>query len=270
MPTSALALALAAAVLHAVWNLMLAGARDPQAAAAVAVPVSAVVCAPLAAIWWDLDAAALPFVAASSALEVAYFALLAASYTRAEMSVVYPLARGLAPVLVLVGAIAVTDAATSPAQVLGVLLVALGIVLVRGLRRGRGVGFAVAIACCIAAYTVVDKHGVEHASPLAYLELITLFSGIAYAVGFVAIRGPAPVRAAADVRSIVAGVAAFAAYALVLSALQLAAAAPVAAVRETSVVVATGLAALVLGERVTRWRLAGAALVAGGIALLAL
>jgi drug/metabolite transporter (DMT)-like permease len=62
----------------------------------------------------------------------------------------------------------------------------------------------------------------------------------------------------------------FVAYALVLAALERAPAAPVAAVRETSVVIATGLAAPFLQERVTRWRLAGAALVAGGIALLTL
>ena len=257
-------------MLHAVWNLLLAGARDPEAAAAVALPISAVICAPLAAIWWELDAAALPFVAASSALELAYFALLAASYSRAQLSVVYPLARGLAPVLVLVAAVSLTGAGTSAAQVLGVVLVGLGVLLVRGLRRGQGVGFGVAIACCIASYTVVDKHGLEHASPLAYLELITLFTGISYAAGFVAIRGVAPLRAAAGVRSIGAGLAAFAAYGLVLAALQLASAASVAAVRETSVVVATGLAALVLHEHVTRWRVAGAALVAAGIALLAL
>jgi drug/metabolite transporter (DMT)-like permease len=257
-------------VLHAVWNLLLAGARDPEAAAAVALPVSAVICAPLAVIWWELDAAALPFLAASSALELAYFALLAASYRRAELSVVYPLARGLAPVLVLVAAVSLTGAGTSATQVLGVVLVGLGIVLVRGLRRGQGVGFGVAIACCIASYTVVDKHGLEHASPLAYLELITLFTGISYAAGFVAIRGAAPLRAAAGVRSIGAGLASFAAYGLVLAALQIASAASVAAVRETSVVVATGLAALVLREQVTRWRVAGAALVAAGVALLAL
>jgi drug/metabolite transporter (DMT)-like permease len=257
-------------VLHAVWNLLLAGARDPEAAAAVALPVSAVICAPLAVIWWELDAAALPFLAASSALELAYFALLAASYRRAELSVVYPLARGLAPVLVLVAAVSLTGAGTSATQVLGVVLVGLGIVLVRGLRRGQGVGFGVAIACCIASYTVVDKHGLEHASPLAYLELITLFTGISYAAGFVAIRGAAPLRAAAGVRSIGVGLASFAAYGLVLAALQIASAASVAAVRETSVVVATGLAALVLREQVTRWRVAGAALVAAGVALLAL
>jgi drug/metabolite transporter (DMT)-like permease len=255
-------------VLHAVWNLLLAGARDPQAAAAVALPVSVVICAPIAAFWWDLDAAVWPYLAASSVLELAYFALLAASYSRAELSVVYPLARGLAPVLVLVGAVAFTGAGTSAAQVLGVVLVAAGVVLVRGVRRGHGVGFAVAIACCIASYTVIDKHGLEHASPLAYLELITLFTGVGYAVGLAAVRGPATLRGGLEARSVAAGLAAFASYGLVLGALELASAASVAAVRETSVVIATGLAALVLREHVTRWRFGGAALVVAGIVLL--
>lgn len=256
-------------MLHAVWNLLLAGARDPEATAAVALPVSALVCAPLALVWWELDAAAWPYLAASVALEVAYFALLAASYSRAELSVVYPLARGLAPVLVLAGAVALTGADTSAGQVVGVVLVGLGVLLVRGLRRGHGIGFGVLIACCIASYTVVDKHGLEHASPLAYLEVLTLLTGIAYACGLAVARGPQVLRGALGARSILAGLISFAAYGLVLAALELAPAASVAAVRETSVVVATGLAAVVLREQVTWWRFAGAVVVVAGVALLA-
>jgi drug/metabolite transporter (DMT)-like permease len=255
-------------VLHAVWNLLLAGARDSEAAAAVALTTSTVICAPIAALWWELEAAAVPYLIASVALEIAYFALLAASYSRAELSVVYPLARGLAPVLVLVGAVAFTQARTSAGQALGVVLVGTGVMLVRGLRRGHGVGFAVVIAGCIAGYTVVDKHGLEYASPLAYLWVITLATGTAYTAGLAATRGPGVLRAALDARSLAAGIASFAAYGLVLAALERAPAAPVAAVRETSVVIATGLAAVVLRERVTLWRFGGAALVAGGIALL--
>ncbi|MBA2460420.1 MAG: EamA family transporter, partial [Actinobacteria bacterium] len=171
------------------WNLLLAGARDPEATAAVALPVSALVAAPFAVLYWELDAGAWPYIAASSALELAYFALLAAAYARAELSLVYPLARGLAPVLVLAAAVTVTGAPTSAPQVLGVSLVASGVLLVRGLRRGRGAGFALAIAASIAAYTVVDNAGVEHASPLAYLELVTLFTGVGYAAGIAAVRG---------------------------------------------------------------------------------
>ena len=233
--------------------------------------VGAVVGIPFAIVWWDVDARAWPFVAASSTLEVGYFALLAAAYRRAELSVVYPLARGLAPVLVLIGAVAFTGAHTSAAQVCGVLLVAGGILLVRGLRRAQAQGaiFGLVIACVIASYTVVDKHGVAHAAPLPYLELISVFMALGYAGWFVVARGASALRAAADTRSLVAGVATFAAYALVLAALRLAPAASVSAVRESSVLIATVLAALVLNERVSRTRLAGAALVVGGIALLA-
>jgi uncharacterized membrane protein len=257
VPAEALALALAAAVIHAAWNLMLAGTRDPEAVIAVALPFSALVCAPLALAFWRVDSAAWPFVAASAALELAYFALLAVGYRRGELSVVYPLARGLAPVLVLIGVVSFTAATTSVPQVLGVL-------------RGRGAVWGLAIACCIASYTVVDKHGIAHASPVSYLELITAAVGVAYAGGVASLRGPAVLRAALGWRAVVTGLSSFAAYGLVLAALRLASAASVAAVRESSVLIAAALASVVLKERVTRWHLGGAALVAGGVALLAL
>ena len=83
-------------------------------------------------------------------------------------------------------------------------------------------------------------------------------------------QGPASLRRELNAAAITAGVATFTAYALVLAALDRAAAAPVAAVRETSILIATGLAAVVLHERVSPGRLAGAALIVGGVALLAL
>jgi len=256
--------------MHAVWNLLLAGARDSQAATAVALVVGAVAGAPAAAIAWDVDAGVWPYALASVVLELTYFALLGAAYHRAELSVVYPLGRGLAPVLVLVGTVAFTAARSSTAQAVGVSLVAGGILLVRGLRRadGGGAAFGVAIACCIAAYTVVDKHGVAHAAPVAYNELVTLPIALAYAPAVALTRGTAALRSELRPRIVVAGIFTFAAYALVLSALRLAPAASVAAVRETSVLIATGLAAVVLRERVGAWRLAGAALVVGGVALI--
>jgi drug/metabolite transporter (DMT)-like permease len=249
---------------------LLAGARDSQAFAAVALLVSVVVGAPFAIVFWRFDSDVWPFLVAGSLLQLLYFALLAFAYTHAELSVVYPVARGLAPVFVLVGAVVLTGAGTTPKQVAGVLLVAAGILLVRGVRRGKGVLLAVTIACVIATYTVVDKHGVVHASPVAYLELMCVFTGAAYTAAIAGMRGTAVLRAELSLRSIVAGAGTFAAYAFVLGALQLASAASVAAVRESGVLVATALAAIVLRERVTAWRAAGAALVVGGIALLAL
>jgi drug/metabolite transporter (DMT)-like permease len=250
--------------------MLLAGARDSQAFAAVVLLVGAVVGAPVAALYWRLDDGVWPFLAATSALELAYFALLAFAYTRAELSVVYPLARGLAPVLVLAGAVAFTEVGTTSRQVVGVLTVAAGIMLVRGVGRGRGALLAVTIACAIASYTVVDKHGVVHASPVAYLELMSVVVGVAYTGWIVARRGVAPLRAELGWRSVAAGIGTFAAYACVLGALQLASAASVAAVRESGVLVATALAAIVLRESVTKWRAAGAVLVVAGIVLLSI
>ena len=189
MPTEALVLALSAAVIHAVWNLLLAGARDSQAFAAVVLIVGALVGAPAAVFFWDFHAAVWPFLLATSVLELTYFALLAYAYTRSELSVVYPLARGLAPVLVLAAAVTFTGAGTNARQIGGVLLVGAGILLVRGFRGGRGTLLAVVIACAIATYTIVDKHGVTHASPVAYLELMSVFTGVAYATFIVATRG---------------------------------------------------------------------------------
>ncbi|MDX6486607.1 MAG: hypothetical protein QOF43_1760, partial [Gaiellaceae bacterium] len=194
MPREALVLALSAAVVHAVWNLLLAGARDSHAFAAIVLLVGAVVGAPAAVFFWDFHSAVWPFLIASSVLELAYFALLAFAYMRAELSVVYPLARGLAPVLVLAGAVAFTGASTSGRQIVGVLLVGSGILLVRGVRGGRGALLAVLIACVIASYTVVDKHGVVYASPVAYLELMTIFTGLAYGAFIVATRGAGALR----------------------------------------------------------------------------
>jgi drug/metabolite transporter (DMT)-like permease len=194
--------------------------------------------------------------------------LLAHAYSRAELSVVYPLARGLAPVLVLAGGAVLTGADTTSRQVAGVLLVGIGVVLVRGLRRGRGALLAVLIACLIASYTVVDKHGVEHANPVTYLELMSIFVALPYAGFIIATRGSAALRSEFGWRAVGAGVGTFAAYACVLAALQLAPAASVAAVRESSVLFATALAAIFLHERVTLWRACGALLVVTGVVLL--
>jgi len=251
-----------------VWNLLLAGARDSHAFAVIVLLVGALVGAPVAVFFWDFHAAVWPYLTASSALELAYFGLLAFAYTHAELSVVYPLARGLAPVLVLAGAVVFTGADTSARQVSGVALIGAGILFVRGVRGGRGAWLAILIGCVIASYTVVDKHGVAHASPVAYLELMTIFTGLAYASIFVAFRGLRGLRAEVGWKSVGAGVGTFAAYACVLAALQLASAASVAAVRESGVLVATALAAIFLHERVTPWRVAGAALVVAGVILL--
>jgi len=274
MSLTAFALALSAAFLHALWNILLAREHDPEPATAVAICASVVVFAPVAALRWDVDSEVWPFVAVTSLLQLVYFSLLATAYRRAELSFVYPIARGLAPVLVLVvGVVALGTGATAE-QAAGVCLVGVGIFLVHGVGGERDVvggALAIAIASAIAAYTLVDKSGIRYADPVVYLELAMAPTALA-ALFLVAVLPSGTWRLRAAVRPVpaVAGVVSFAAYVLVLAALQRAPAASVAAVRETSVVIVAALAARTLGERVSPARLAGAALVVIGIALLVL
>jgi drug/metabolite transporter (DMT)-like permease len=269
----AVALALGAAVLHAVWNLLLASAEDTDAATAVALAMAVLLYAPIALLTWDVDGSAWPFIAASAAFELGYVATLAAGFTRGDLSVVYPLARGSAPVLVLIVSAGVLGAATTSWQVAGVGLVAGGVLLVRGLRRPDDplvVALALACGACIAGYTIVDAHGLDHAAALPYLWLVLAITAAIYVPLVRRARGGAVLWRAVRWRTAAAAVLFFGAYLMVLAALRLAEPGPVAAVRETSVVVATALGAVVLHETVTRARWAGALIVVTGTTLIAL
>ena len=273
MPVSALLLALAAAVVHATWNLLLSGADDTHSATAVGMVVGTVVIAPAAVLGWRVESAAWPYMVSSSALELMYLVLLATAYSVAAMSFVYPIARGSAPVLVLVAGALVTGAAVSALAAAGVVLVALGIVFVRGVRgrgRPRDLALAVSVGACIAGYTLIDKHGLGHASPLAYLQVVFGLTTVAYLIGAWRIRGRAAVLAAVNSRTLLAGVGFSGAYALALLALRLAPAASVSAVRESSVVMATAVLALSGREKIAVSRLVGAIAVVAGIALISL
>jgi drug/metabolite transporter (DMT)-like permease len=267
LSAEALGLALAAAGLHAAWNLLLARERDTEATTAVSLVVFVVALAPLAAATWRVEGDALPYIVGSGLLELAYIALLAAAYRRFELSVVYPLARGLAPVLALVIVVAAVGASPSAGEIGGVVAVAIGILLVRGVRRsGRGSALAVAIAAAIAGYTVVDRYGIHHANAAPYLLLVMLGPALVYPVS---VGGPRLALAARPVAAAI-GIASAGTYLLVLLALRLASAPSVSAVRETSVVIAVVLARVLLREPVGLRRIGGAALVAAGVALLAL
>jgi drug/metabolite transporter (DMT)-like permease len=266
MAASALLPALGAATLHAIWNLLLRGSRDSEAATAVSVVAFVLVLAPIAVFTWDVDAAACKYVVPSGALELVYIALLATAYRHFELSLVYPIARGLAPVATLVFAVALVGARPSAGEIAGVLVVAVGVLLVRGASGSRGAALGLVIAAVIGGYTLVDRYGIRHADAFSYALLIMLGAAVAYPP-YVGLRR---VRAAISPTTVLIGVLSAAAYVLVLLALRQASAPSVSAVRETGVVIAALLAAVFLRERVGPARFAGAVLVACGIALLAL
>jgi drug/metabolite transporter (DMT)-like permease len=283
MGGEAFALALGAAVLHAGWNVLLAGSRDSVAATGALLAFGALLLAPAALLTGaGVSSAALPFVATSAALELAYFVMLAYAYRGGELGVIYPVGRGSAPVVVLaLGAIGL-GVGVSWIAALGVALVAAGVLLLasRSERRvtramaakvdarpNRDVLYGLAIGLAIAGYTLVDSEGLDHADPLAYLFLVAAVCAVAYCGGLVATGQGGELRVALNPRSLLTAAAVFGAYAMVLAALELAPAASVAAVRESSVVIAAVFAWLFLGEP---RRLGAAALVAAGVATIAL
>jgi drug/metabolite transporter (DMT)-like permease len=263
-----LILALGSATLHAAWNLLLGRARDVQAAAAVTFVISVAVALPFAIVWWHAEPSVWPWALASSLLEVVYVIALALAYRLSEVSFVYPVTRGLAPLLALGFAVVALGHGVSATEAVGIACIAVGVVGVRG-RPGRGDATALlltaTIATTIAAYTLVDRVGIQRAGALTYFVLTLALPCLVYSplVGARAMRrelGPAVLAA---------GIANLGSFSLGLLALRHATAASVLAVRSTSVVIATVLAGRVLSERVSRLRLAGSVLVFAGIVLLA-
>jgi drug/metabolite transporter (DMT)-like permease len=259
--------------LHAGWNVLLAGSRDAAASTAGVLIFGVALLAVPALVTGGVSSEALPFIAASATLELLYFVLLARAYDGGEVSVIYPIARGSAPVVVLAfGAIALSENVSAGAAA-GILAVAAGVLLVgfgafrfrfatESARPLRDVWFGLAIGLVIASYTLVDSEAVEHADPIAYLALVIAPCALVYP--FVA-----RVRPDLSPRTALTAAATFGAFLMVLAAFRLAPAAPVAAVRETSVVIAAVLSAFVLHEHVGPRRLAGAVLVVAGVAAIA-
>jgi drug/metabolite transporter (DMT)-like permease len=273
---TAFALAFTAAWLHAGGNVFLGRRSEPEAAVALMLLIGVVAFAPVAALAWRVEAEAVPYIVASALLELGYFAFLAAAYRAADVGLVYPVARGSAPVLALLGAVVVMGRSTSAGQIVGVVAVTIGILLVCGVGIAdassdrRGVLLALATAVFIAGYTLVDKEGLEHAGPIPYIELVLIGPALVYGAFVLRTRGGAAIRGEATPRLVLVALLLFGTYVLVLLALREAPAASVSAVRETSVVIATVLAALAAHQPLRPSRVAGASLVALGVALVAL
>lgn len=250
------ALALLAAVVHAGWNLVVAraGARDGGGAIAAPLVVSVLVLLPLVAITgWRADPAAVPWAAASAAVELIYFRALIRQYAALPVERSYPISRGSAPVIVLLISLALGHSPHAVSAI-GVLALASGVVLTAGSRSelGRVLSFTLPVSAGIAIYTLLDARGVRHADPVSYLVLS--MTPVAAAVLAGSLRRSGAARTLAGFRSPwvwAAGVGISGAYLLVLAALsraQPSEVAVVAGLREVSVVLVP-LFAWVLGRR---------------------
>jgi drug/metabolite transporter (DMT)-like permease len=269
---------LAAGFLHALWNALLKSAGGEPALDTASIAAGAtVVCAPLLPFVPLPAREAWPFLLASIAVHIGYYATLAAAYRRGDLSFAYPLMRGVAPLLVAFAGIVVLGEIPRATAVAGIGLISAGVILIARFAGGRhalaALAFALANAAIIAAYTLVDGAGARVAgNAWSYAFWLMFLEGIPF-VGWVARRHRG--RATAYLlrrwrRGLMGGAASVAAYAIALWAMTRAPVAVVAAMREVSVVFAAILGAVFLGESFGWRRLAGAASVAAGVAALRL
>ncbi len=256
---------------------------DPLATFQRATAVGAVVMAVPALAGWlitgrpGINAAAVGIAAVSAVLEVSYLWLLSAAYARGELSVVYPIARGSAPLLSVMIGLIVLGERLGVLQLAGVIILLAGILAVTlPQTSGRATLPALLTGVTIAVYTAIDRVGVRLTEPWLYgWFLVTLMAiGMAISVPLAARIRHEPPRTAPAVnwrQSAIIGIVMWVAYLLVLIALSIAPLAVVAPVRETAVVAVALWGVWRLGERqAAGLKIAGAAATLVGVSLLAI
>lgn len=291
------------AVLHVAWNVRLKTAGDPLRAATIGMLAATVGIVPAGvAVWWLAGGEVLPpegiaLGIASGVVEAAYFIFLAAAYRRGDLSVVYPLARGTAPLLAVVIGVGLLGERLGAAGSLGVVALLVGFlwlqrpwraISVALARRTAEVGdsrratvdtavpFSLATGLMIATYTTIDRIGTRLIDPVPYAAIlwvtcsIVLVAWVAFVAGGDLLRhGPASARRAA-----VGGWLTLLAYLCILVALSVAPLSGVAPLRESATVVAAAWGSVRMGEAADRAevgrRVGASALIVGGALLLAI
>ncbi len=263
---------LGAAVLHAGWNALVRRDPDRSAAAIAMAAGGAVVGIVLVPFLSPLNPAAVPYVVGSSVIHFAYYALIASAYRHGELSVAYPIMRGLAPLIVTIAALIFVEPANRNV-LFGVVVVAVGIVSLGAdglMRQHRGIGAAVSNAFVIASYTLVDGLGARvSGAPATYVAWILVAGGIATVAGQFLFQGRVVIDGLAKrvPLALAGGAMGYGAYAVALWAMTVAPIGAVAAVRESSVLFATAIGAIFLHEKFGPLRWAAAALVVVGLVL---
>ena len=274
LPLTVTAAVLIAAVTHAIWNAIAHGIKDQTLAFALIGVGGIVVSIPLVIVAALPRAAAWPYLLASVAIHVFYNLLLMQCYRLGEFGQVYPLARGVSPLVVTILAAVFVHEDLAWPQIAGVLVVSAGLatLVLAGRRPGRAAFLAaVGTGLTIAAYTTVDGVGVRASgSPVGYIGWLMILESLCVPM-FALVRRrevllKQPKRILAT--GLAAGALSVLAYGLVLWAQTRGALAPIAALRETSVIFGAIIATLIFREPFGRTRILATFLVAGGIVLL--
>ena len=286
MSTGVVLAVLFGALLHASWNALVKSSGDKQLDLALVHLLGALVSLPLL-LWVGLPpVAAWPFIGMSLLIHVAYYITLNGAYQHGELGSTYPIMRGSAPLLVALASTALGEK-LSPAAWLGIGAVTAGVLMVglarpaQTLHHRRAIGFALANAAVIAAYTLVDGRGVRTtaeagSSAASYVLLLFVLDGIPYpALVFTQRSAAARQAMLAYARkrwplATLGGLASLGSYWIALWAMTRAPVAAVSALRETSVLFATALSVWVLKERFGLQRATGAVVIVAGVVALRL
>jgi drug/metabolite transporter (DMT)-like permease len=278
MDSLVFAAVLLAAAAHAGWNAAIKRGLDPLVttvliavgAGAVALPILAVVGLPAAAAW--------PWVIASVVVHLGYFAGLIEAYRAGDMSQVYPIARGSAPLLTALVSTAWLGERLGLLGWVGLVCLVAGVMML-SLRGGgdlarldrRAVGFALFTALTVCAYTVIDGVGVRTAgNALAYTAAAFFGNALIMALYGLARRGPKLLAGPWQIwrTGLAGGALQFASYGIALWAMTVAPIAVVAALRETSVLFGALIAIVVLREPLRAVRVLAAMLIVAGLVMI--
>lgn len=264
------ALVLGSALLHASWNALLRSDSDRLRFIAVMSAFCALVALPVGLLAPRPAPESWPYVAVSGAIQVAYCLLLVRSYRDGQLAQVYPIARGTAPLLVTVGAALLAGERLTPIGLAGVGLVSGGITAIafgRGRPDVRTVAAAVATGGAVASYMLIDGLGVRlSGSPVGYAAWQAVAQGAPMPFVYLLLRRRWP-EVALDANSARMGIGAaisVLAYGVVLWAMTLSPMGQVSALRETSILFAALIGAVLLREPLSPRGFAGAAMIAAG------
>ncbi|WFG35396.1 EamA family transporter [Candidatus Lucifugimonas marina] len=290
MTGSAIALVLIAALCHASWNLLVRRAPIPELANWFMAFLGGVFALPFAIYYLVTDppsAIGWVFVFGTIVLHIGYFFTLGRAYKHGDMSVVYPVARGLGLVLIPVFGVLILNESVSTYAALGIAAIFAGVIIVgasspaglkiwlhpRSLLANRGVAFAIATGLLIASYSNWDKRGVEYVAPLLYMFTVQLGGSLGILPVLRRSYGVNDFKVEFKRRwkiSIAGGALQFTSYGLVLTAFTLAPVSYVGPFRELAIVFGVLLAAFVLKESVGKTRIVGATAIGLGAVAVAL
>lgn len=266
---------LAAAFLHAAWNALIKTGASKQSAMLILSVGHALVGACVAFWKGPLPSAALPWLFGSGLIHMCYQLALSYAYEHGDLSRVYPIARGAAPMLVLVISALFLSDQLAPMEWFGITILGLGILLMaRGVftsgESRKMLPFAFASAVATAGYSITDGMGARAAGDaVQYVGWLLMLSTVFYAPVAIGLKGRALFKAPnrAWALGMVAAIASFSAYAIAVWAMTQAPIALVAALRETSILFAVLIGWIAFGERMDRDKVIAIAVILTGVIL---